>query len=352
MSTPAFQVERAKLLVAFKDNESITFTAAARAADCNRETATKWIKCFRNGDFSLADAARSGRPRKLDRSDKQRAARHLRKTHGATVKSSAKLINKNRGAADQVSEATIRRSLAQLEHRQYRYTNISPDNVEARRLATTPARVADMAGKIFETAFTDASYVRFRPGRFIRGYRFDKGWQEKGEYKQVQSGKYHLVCFYGAIIMLRDGIVLCSDLIFAPPTPDTGETLNARLYQRKVLRAFLLWKASAWADLLSRWLQDGATPHTAVSTIKFTQRHGMELIDHPAQSPDMNPIEKVWATLKELVSKKRPETWPTFYKTMQACWKQTVQKRAKKAILALPGVMEQIHAQPGKHVKH
>lgn len=352
MPAPAYQLERARLLVAFKANENITFAAAARECECNRETATKWIRRFRDRDFSLEDAPRSGRPRKLSSVDKQRAARHLRNTHGATIKTSAKLINKNRHAADTVSEATIRRSVAQLEHRQYRYTQISAANVVARRLATTPARVAEMAQKLYETAFTDASYVRFRPGCFIRGYRFSKGWQASGEYKQVQSGKYHLVCFYGAILLLKDGTVLFSDLIFVPPTPGTGESLNAPLYRRKVLLAWLLWKSREWPDLLSRWLQDGATPHTAASTTSFTLRHGMELIDHPAQSPDLNPIEKVWCTLKELVSKKRPETWPTFYKTLQACWKQAVQKRAKKAILALPEVMEKIHAEPGKHVTH
>ena len=51
-------------------------------------------------------------------------------------------------------------------------------------------------------------------------------------------------------------------------------------------------------------MEDGAPMHRSAIAKQFRTAHGMETITHPAQSPDMNPIEHVWKVLKEQVNKR------------------------------------------------
>ena len=57
-------------------------------------------------------------------------------------------------------------------------------------------------------------------------------------------------------------------------------------------------------------MRDGARIHTANSVKEWFQEHGIILLDWPAYSPDLNPIENLWAILKELINKE----YPTLFK--------------------------------------
>ena len=44
--------------------------------------------------------------------------------------------------------------------------------------------------------------------------------------------------------------------------------------------------------------QDNAPSHNAKATKKFMQDENIDLLYHPPLSPDLNPVEKVWAIMK------------------------------------------------------
>jgi DDE superfamily endonuclease len=56
------------------------------------------------------------------------------------------------------------------------------------------------------------------------------------------------------------------------------------------------------------FMQDGARPHTSIATKNWLARNKVNHIDDwPANSPDLNPIEQVWADLNREVAKRG---WP------------------------------------------
>jgi hypothetical protein len=56
-------------------------------------------------------------------------------------------------------------------------------------------------------------------------------------------------------------------------------------------------------DVTRRFEQDNAKIHVSESSTAWLLEHGIEFIDWPAPSPDLNPIEHIWKLLKSKIRK-------------------------------------------------
>ena len=52
--------------------------------------------------------------------------------------------------------------------------------------------------------------------------------------------------------------------------------------------------------------QDNASIHTTKEVIQWLENEGISLFEWPPISPDLNPIEKIWAILKQRIIEKYP----------------------------------------------
>ena len=50
------------------------------------------------------------------------------------------------------------------------------------------------------------------------------------------------------------------------------------------------------------FMQDGAPCHTAKSVTTWIRDRGIDLLQWPTQSPELNPIENMWSTMKAKVN--------------------------------------------------
>ncbi len=83
--------------------------------------------------------------------------------------------------------------------------------------------------------------------------------------------------------------------------------VTAPVYQEILEHVMLPSADQLFKDADFIFQQDLAPAHTAKSTKSWLNDHGVGVLDWPANSPDLNPIENLWGIVKRKIMKKRPK---------------------------------------------
>ena len=85
-------------------------------------------------------------------------------------------------------------------------------------------------------------------------------------------------------------------------------TLNAIKYTE--LLAENLFESSEYMGISNDFIfqQDNAPCHKAKHTMKFFSENQIKVLEWPAQSPDLNPIENIWGYIKRKLKNKKFST--------------------------------------------
>lgn len=89
------------------------------------------------------------------------------------------------------------------------------------------------------------------------------------------------------------------------------------------------------------FMQDNAAIHKARKVLDFLDENGVQVLDWPAQSPDLNPIENLWAIAKGKMKKNRDRMtrkdhviagMEAAWGALEATWCETLAMSAKKRL--------------------
>ncbi|KJZ78761.1 hypothetical protein HIM_02152 [Hirsutella minnesotensis 3608] len=115
---------------------------------------------------------------------------------------------------------------------------------------------------------------------------------------------------------------------------------TAKSYQKALSEGLLLVY-----DGTRRFQQDNARIHNFGGTPQFLQLHGVEYIDWPPHSPDLNPIEHVWRLLKDKLAelcphlaelKKNQASIEELEAHLRSAWEAIPQDRIDSLLSSLP----------------
>ena len=70
------------------------------------------------------------------------------------------------------------------------------------------------------------------------------------------------------------------------------------------------------------FMQDNAPCHTTKSVKTFLSEADSTVMERPAQSPDINPIENVWKLLNERAKEKNPRNVEELWTSLKGKWEK------------------------------
>ncbi len=82
--------------------------------------------------------------------------------------------------------------------------------------------------------------------------------------------------------------------------------------------------------------QDLAPAHSAKATSNWFKDHGIPVLNCPANSPDLNPIENLWGIVKRKMRYARPNNAEELKSTIRATWALITPEQCHRLIDSMP----------------
>ncbi len=115
-----------------------------------------------------------------------------------------------------------------------------------------------------------------------------------------------------------------------------NQKVNTAVYQ-EVLEHFMLPAADQlYGDADFIFQQDLAPAHSAKATSTWFKDHGIPVLNWPANSPDLNPIENLWGIVKRKMRYARPNNAEELKATIRATWALITPEQCHRLIDSMP----------------
>lgn len=284
---------------------------------------------------NVLDRKRSGRPSKLDSRDKRKLMRTSRKNPKLT----ARQVLSESGVTTLVSVDTAKRILRSGGLRGYvaaKKPALTRKHLK-KRLEWSKQHMLWGVEKWENVIFSDESKIELHSN--VREY-VRRPINERNNPKYTTK----TVKFGGGSIMVW-GFIKGDG---RRKLVKIEGTLNSAKYI-EVLKSHLLQDLGD-TDIFQ---QDGAPCHRSRATRQFFTDEAVTVLeDWPAQSPDLNIIESIWAELKKKVRERMPKNLDELWSFCEEEWQKIPLKKIKDLFSSLPRRIEAVIKANGSHTKY
>ena len=280
----------------------------------------KWATRFRKTG-TVEDSSRSGRPKLLNHRQVASAVQAVKQFDSVPA---AVASLKQKGILPRsISNKTVSRAIKQfLKQKPPRIRPVLTDRTKTKRLAfcRRPHEVETLVA-------VDSTIIRIGGS----GSRHKVWWDigipciqqkvRKGQQLHVYAG---ITCYGATPLIPVTGTTGMVSRFTKPRGVEKHRGVCAREFQQVLSRHLLpeakkLLRGNVKGEPV--FLLDGAPPHTATSTLNFMRRRKiLYLKGWPPNSPDLNPIENLWAWLKSKTKQQDPQTAAALWHVAEQVW--------------------------------
>ncbi len=169
-----------------------------------------------------------------------------------------------------------------------------------------------------------------------------------------KSGEAHNPCCLKSSVKFPQSVMIWAAMSSAGVGPlcFLKSTVNAAIYQ-EILEHFMLPSADKlYGDADFIFQQDLAPAHTAKGTKSWFIDHGVTVLDWPANTPDLNPIENLLGIVKRKMRDTRPNNADDLKATVEATWASIPPQQCHKLITSMPRRIEAVIKAKGAPTKY
>jgi transposase len=100
------------------------------------------------------------------------------------------------------------------------------------------------------------------------------------------------------------------------------------------------------------FIQDNAPVHKSYETMDWMKKQKIRVVDWPSNSPDLNPIENLWSTLKSRIQQRSPENMTQVVQYAKEEWEKLPASMLKTLSDSMVSRLKIVRKNGGEHTKY